>query len=401
MKRKHPEPWKRPGSPFYQWWYTNDEGKRLRVSTGEVLKENAREEIRKYVDSKVAATRESVLSFRAYAEPFFRWDTCPRINRLLDEGKSIGKTHVARSRRWLENEVFTDPIFPTLPVKNIKRADILDFRNRLRRKKDGGQTNTVNKVIATVKSILSEATFRQDIDYNPGADVGNVRYQPLQRGSFTVEEAREILQKRPGEMKTNPLVDLVVAALLCTGCRAGEIRALRWGAVDLSSGKTAIREAFKSEKEIGDPKWGKKREVVLPRILIERLERWKEKRKFIAPSDFVFSTMDGNSLGQTWIRKNLMRVLRSADADKEIRFKIGDRWLTPHACRHTLNSHLLAAGVPPLLVQTFLGWSSEENRILTRVQRSYTELKLFRIEDVASKIDELYCEREKATRKRA
>jgi integrase len=119
------------------------------------------------------------------------------------------------------------------------------------------------------------------------------------------------------------------------------------------------------------------------------------------PSNFVFSTIDGHSLGQTWIRKNLIRVLKSAHADEEVDCKIGERWLTPHACRHTLNSHFLAAGVPPLIVQTFLGWSSEENRILTRVQRSYTELKLFRIEDVASKIDELYSERNEKARKRA
>jgi integrase len=181
-----------------------------------------------------------------------------------------------------------------------------------------------------------------------------------------------------------------VAALLCTGCRAGELRALRWAAVDLKSGRTSIREAFKNENEIGDPKWGKKREIVLPGILLERLRKWRETSRFTSPDDFVFSTLDRVPPGQTWIRKNLLRVLKSADADKKLNFKIGDRWLTPHACRHTINSHLLAAAVPALLVQTFLGWSSEENRILTRVQRSYTELKLFRLEDVASKIDELY-----------
>ena len=98
----------------------------------------------------------------------------------------------------------------------------MDLRNRLRAKKNGSQTNTVNKVIATVKTILSEATFRQDIDSNPGADVGNVKYQQLERGTFTVEETREILSKRPGDMSTNPLVDAVVTTLLCTG--SGRVR---------------------------------------------------------------------------------------------------------------------------------------------------------------------------------
>ena len=389
MRRKYPEPWKRPGSPFYQWWYTDADGKRVRISTGQVLKEKAREEIRKYVDEQTTAAGLTATTFRVYAEPFFRWQSCPRIARLRDEGKSIGKTHVAKSRRWLEKYVFEDQTFSTLPLKEIRRADILDLRNRLREAKED-QINTVNKVIATVKTVLSEAAFRQDIDFNPGADVGNIKYRQLERGTFTVDEVRLFLSKRPGEMKNSPLVDVVVAALLCTGCRAGELRALRWAAVDLGVGRTSIREAFKNENEIGDPKWGKKREIVLPGILLERLRKWQETSRFTSPDDFVFSTLDGVPPGQTWIRKNLLRVLKSADADKELNFKIGDRWLTPHACRHTINSHLLAAGVPALLVQTFLGWSSEENRILTRVQRSYTELKLFRLEDVASKIDELY-----------
>ncbi len=216
-----------------------------------------------------------------------------------------------------------------------------------------------------------------------------------------MDEVRLLLSARPGEMKNSPLVDVVVTALLCTGCRAGELRALRWAAVDLKSGRTSICEAFKNEKEIGDPKWGKKREIVLPGILLQRLKKWRETSRFNSPDDFVFSTLDGAPPGQTWIRNNMLRVLKSADADKELNFKIGDRWLTPHACRHTINSHLLAAAVPALLVQTFLGWSSEENRILTRVQRSYTELKLFRLEEVASKIDELYGKRKELKSKNA
>ena len=167
MRRKYPEPWKRPGSPFYQWWYADADGKRVRISTGQLLKEKAREEIRRYVDGLTSTTGLTTTTFRAYAEPFFRWQTCPRVARLRDEGKSIGKTHVAKSSRWLEKYVFDDKELSDLPIKEIKRADILDLRNRLRAAKEG-RTNTVNKVIATAKTILSEAAFRQDIDLAPG-----------------------------------------------------------------------------------------------------------------------------------------------------------------------------------------------------------------------------------------
>jgi integrase len=399
VKKKYPEPWKRHESRYYQFWWTDHIGKRRKHSSGELLKEKAREAIRRYIDGLDSPASQVGLTFRAYAEPFFLWNTCPRVARLMDEGKSIGRTHVAKSRRWLELYVFPDPTFSELQMEDVRRADLLNFRNRLRGKVG---INTLNKTITTVKTILSEAAFRQDIQMNPGADVGNVAYEQMQRGTFTVEEVREILAKRPGDMASSLLVDLVICALLCTGCRVGELRALRWAAVDQESGRTIIREAFKSEKDIGDPKWGKKREIALPRILLDRLRNWQETTIRRAQDDFVFSTdSEGHPPGQTWLRNNVSRVLKAADTDKKMKFRLGERWLTPHACRHTLNTHLLAAGVPPLLVQTFLGWSSQEEKILTRVQRSYTELKLFRFEDVSAKIDELYGVRQEVNRKRA
>jgi integrase len=60
--------------------------------------------------------------------------------------------------------------------------------------------------------------------------------------------------------------------------------------------------------------------------------------------------------------------------------------------RHALNTYLLAAGVSPLLVQTYLGWTSAEARILTRVQAQY------RLEDVAKAIDKMYGGKKKSQR---
>ena len=76
----------------------------------------------------------------------------PGIKRRLSEGKSIGKTHVQKSRRWLERFVFNDP-FSSLRIDRIKRSDILDLREPLKEKTG---INTVNKVVSTVKTIFSE-----------------------------------------------------------------------------------------------------------------------------------------------------------------------------------------------------------------------------------------------------
>ncbi len=438
MAKKYPDPIKRKDSGKYFFWFTESDGSRRKVSTGcgKGQKEAARQFIRNYIDKKAGGI---VKTFREYSEPFFIWESCPRVNRLLEENKNIGEMHVKKSRSWLENYVYTDTIFPDIPINEIKRGDILDLRQRVKRVSPG--ENTTNKVIVTVKTILSEAAYRQDITVNPGSAVGNIKYEQKQRAKLELSEVHDLLsytanpigwdvlriqnevmysrQKKGFDYKKafqnrikaelkisipesdlmlkNVLADLMIATFICTGIRAGELRGLVWSAVDMETGRVRIDRAFKSEKVIALPKWNKTREIALPKLLLTKLEKWKHESPYTKPDNYVFSTADGNAVGQSWIRKNVKRVLNTIDKDEDYDFKIDGDWITPHAFRHTLNTHLLAAGVPPLLVQSYLGWSSEEEKILTRVQKSYTELRLFNLEDVSKKIDEIYTPDDKAT----
>ena len=91
MRRKYPEPWKRSGSPFYQWWYTNDAGKRQRVSTGEALKERAREQIRKYVDSRDAETGRVPSLFEPMQNPFFPGIPARGLHVFLMKVRALAK----------------------------------------------------------------------------------------------------------------------------------------------------------------------------------------------------------------------------------------------------------------------------------------------------------------------
>ena len=380
MTKKYPEPWKR-GRVYY--FTTTEDGRRKNISTGCAIKEDARDKVREYVDQRAAGTSDT---FKSYAAPYFIWETCPRVARRLDEGKSIGQTHVRHSRSLLNSWVLTDPVFPGLTLREITRGHILDLRRRLRDRIEG--TNTLNKTITAVKTILSEAAFRGDIPADPGSGVGNINYTQRERGVLTATEVHAILTKRPGEMKTNPLVDTAITMLFCSGCRVGELRALKWSAIDLASGRTSIDQAFKGTSEIGTTKWDKPRTIVLPEIALKRLRRWRKTSLHTDPDDFVLATIDGPPVGITWCRGVFERVIKKTDESDN--FDRGDRWLTPHAARHTLNTALLAAGLSPLLVQTYLGWSSAEGRILGRVQTMYSHLELLRLEDVATAIDELY-----------
>ncbi len=337
-------------------------------------------------------------TFAEYAKPYFVWGSCPRVRRRLDEGKQIGKTHARMSRALLDHWVIPDA-FSSLPVDRITRGNILDLRARLREKVPG--PNTLNKTIIAVKTVLSEAAFRGDIPADPGAHVGNIKYEQAERGVFAPGEVRSILQACPGKMKEDPRIAAALTLLFSTGCRVGELRALRWQSVDMASGRVKILKAFQDSTTLGPVKWNKPREIALAPFALASLRAWRKASEWTKPEHYALADAAGRPLGIEGLQNAFERVLQAAEEDKELGFHRAGRWLTPHSCRHSLNTALLASGLSPLLVQSYLGWSSAENRILTRVQAQYTHLQLLRLEDVAARVEELFGPPRKAREKGA
>jgi len=411
VKKRYPEPYRRSDSKIYYFIYLGKDGRRRKVSTGLTAKEEARHFIRSFIDEQSADA--TTLSFAEYAAPYFKSETCPHFIRYRQEGKSIGLNHLSQCRSLLDKHVLKDPAFSRLAMNKLKRGDLLDLRRRLQA--GGLGINSLNKCISTVKTILSEACFRGDIENNPGSMVGNIKYERQERGvlnpeevgrflSFLTErtasikaEAREAAPIKKGAKESRRSLDALqavrdealIAVLFCSGMRAGELRALRWSSVDLKTGRCKIIEADKGKDGIGKPKWGKTREIVLAKLALEGLKTWKASLPYKAPEDyFVFGTSLGKALGYEGLHNVLEDCIKEARVGKVI--PDDDRWVSPHAARHTLNTNLLAAGVAPLLVQSFLGWSSAEARILTRVQAVYTHFQLLRVDDVAKAVDLMY-----------
>lgn len=415
MKKKYPEPFAVSGSPFFYFWVTEG-GRRRKISTGEKGKERARGAIRSYIDSQAVAS--SRLSFSEYAAPFFLSKTCPHYARLRAEGKSIGLEHLSHCRVLLEHHLLKDAQFASRPIAEIKRRDLLDLRKRLQAR--GLGENTINKILATAKVILSEASFREDIEGNPGAEVGDIHYQRRERGVLAAAEVSAILDflgrrtlrmraeavgarpVKPGALSARATGiafqamrdEALVSFLFASGARMGELEALRWRAVDFKTGRVSITEAVKGKDGIGLPKWNKTREIVLARLALDRLKEWKAclveaTSSEPAPDLFVFGDMEGHPLGYEGAHNVFETIIKEARREKVLPEDDG-RWLSPHSARHSLNTNLLAAGVAPLLVQSYLGWTSAEAKILTRVQAGYTHLQLLRVEDVAKAVDEMY-----------
>ncbi len=207
--------------------------------------------------------------------------------------------------------------------------------------------------------------------------VGNIKYERQERGVLNPEEvgsflaflgertkrikaeAQDAAPIKKGAKESRRSLDALqavrdealIAVLFCSGMRAGELRALRWSSVDLKTGRCKIIEADKGKDGIGKPKWGKTRRSSSPSLpwTAQDLEGQPALR---GPGDyFVF----GTAWARTWLRgaPQCSRGLHQGGEGGEGHPGRRPLGLAPRRPAHPQHQ-LLAAGVAPLLVQSFL-----------------------------------------------
>ena len=343
---------KRPGSPF--WYYKLGAWKSYK-STGKKLKSDAIKVAMEALEEHEADPSGPTL--RKYAGFFFVWGKCPHVRRLLSEGKSITRYHVRDMRRIMENHLFADPL-AELRIAAIKRADILDYRERLIEKL--GYTRTVQKAVSVVKTILKEAYFREDLNRDPNAGIGITRYQATEIGTFTEEELQKLFPPEPPGPWRDIYDYAVFLTAAATGMRRGEILALTWECIHFDEQYIEVRQAWKDRHEMGLPKWNKTRTVPLPEKLAKTLKTIRKRRHYIGEDDLIFCYEDGNRFGGTWWAKRFAAAMEAAGIDRKTRN------IRPHSFRHTLNSLLREKGYDPEKIRAALGWADEQ------IQENYT-----------------------------
>jgi integrase len=141
------------------------------------------------------------------------------------------------------------------------------------------------------------------------------------------------------EAVANPLYwDIILFALL-SGCRRGEILALRWPDYDEQRGTITIHcsNGFRT-------KTGKHRVIPVHSALREMLE----KRRSVTPSDLIFSDC-GHQLEGNNVTKRIRHYIRKAGLRHELHF---------HSLRHSFASLLIQSGESLYTVQKLLGHTS-------------------------------------------
>jgi integrase len=184
----------------------------------------------------------------------------------------------------------------------------------------------------------------------------------------------EVSKHRAHDERTNEMYRLVVLFLAYTGVRFGEMAALRVRRIDLEKRRAVIAESVTPVQGLGMV-WGttkthQRREVPIPRFLVDDLARHLEGRE---PDDLVFAGIrSGNPLRVSGFRK----VFRPAAES------IGIPDLYPHELRHTAASLAIASGADVKVVQQMLGHGSA-----TMTLGTYGHLFENRLDEVADAMD--------------
>ena len=272
-------------------------------------------------------------------------------DQLRAEKKSIGAEHVKHCRALLDKHVLKD-VIAECNVKALRRADIIDFRGRLLA--SGLGDGQVNRILRVLKTCLKEGLHREELERDPTAGVGNISHRSEERGVFTREELHALF---PAE-GLGPWVSLQAFACFyvaaTVGARRSEILALCWRDIDLDKGEISIRRAWKSETELGPPKWGRAREgLPLPATTAARLRELRRVSLHVLPDALVFHNPEGGRLSSRWYQEAFHAGMKAAKIDaKACRF-------TGYSYRHSLATALRDAGADPAKIQAALGWQDK------------------------------------------
>ena len=273
------------------------------------------------------------------------------------------------------------PRWGTTRLADVTHADVQSWVTSLT---DGLEPATVRKVHRVLSLILTLAVKDGRLIRNPAADINLPRAPSSEQRYLTHEQvamlAREAVgpvdpsrHRRPAE-RANDQYRLIVLFLAYTGVRFGEMAALRVSRVDFLRRRATIAESVTlvGAKQVwGTPKGHERRDVPLPRFLIEELARHVEGK---SPDDLVFSGVRGGGALR-------VPVFRRAAFDRAAA-AIGMPGLHPHELRHTAASLAIAAGADVKVVQKMLGHKSA-----TMTLDQYGHLFDDRLDDVADRLD--------------
>jgi integrase len=252
-----------------------------------------------------------------------------------------GKANLApKSRERAEGIIraHIKPRWEQVPLASVTHADIQRWLTGL-----DLAPASIHKVHRVLSMILAFAVKDGRLATNAAAGIGLPRVRETEKRFLTHEQVAALADACPERY------GLLVRSLAYTGLRFGEAAALKVGRIDFLRRRVLVAESVTpvgGHPVFGDTKNHERREVAIPRFLIDDLARHVAGKK---PNDLVFT----GARGQVLRPQGFQRAALNAAAEH-----IGVPGFHPHELRHTAASLAIASGADVKVVQQMLGHKS-------------------------------------------
>lgn len=341
--------------------------KRTEVKTFKDLKTAARWRQDRYAALRAGTAR--VVESITLAELREEWQNGVADGTVLAKGQRAYKDSTLREaegiwRSWVE------PTFGHVKVRELRTKHIQDAVNELIRA-GRYQPSTISNMLNVLRVLLNYAVATERyVGDNPCKLVRLPSVEEAERQIVAPEVAKQLVDAIP-----DPVDRGLWATAFFAGLRRGELQALRWTDVDLPGRVIHVRRAFdrgitrtpeaeRNPNIVGWPAVGGgayvkpksaagTRRVGIPMVLMPYLAALKLAAEpgveLAFPSDTATT-----EYRDTYAATNRARAAWKAAG------LTGYDHLTPHACRHTFASVMIAAGYNIKKVSTYMGHSKVE-----------------------------------------
>jgi integrase len=258
--------------------------------------------------------------------------------RRLNTQVQLKPQTLERYRRIVRVQVL--PQWRRVPLSAVTHADVAAWVASMQA--EGYAGSTIRQVHRVFSLMLTLAVRDRRLSYNPAEGVRLPRVTRSEPMFLSHSQVTQLAAACPG-------YELFVRLLAYTGLRWGEAAALQVGRVNLMRRRLeVVRSAVDLGGEVsyGTPKTHQRREVPIPRSLVDELAGQMFGKE---PDELVFTSPQGAPLRNHNFRTRVFAPAASS---------IGLPGLTPHDLRHTATSLAVQAGANVKAVQRMLGHAS-------------------------------------------
>jgi integrase len=274
-----------------------------------------------------------------------------------------------------------EPRWSQVMLLDVSHADVQAWITQLSRRRSSA---TVRKIHRVFSLILKMAVQDGRLARNPTDAINLPRVVGKEHRYLTHDQvdalANACATPPPDRRKHGPKPEnwnaqyrLVVLFLAYTGCRWGEVAALRVGRMDFLRRRARVNESVTLVRGVltwGTPKGHERREVPIPPFLVDELAAHVAGK---SSDDLVFTGTKGGPLRAQVFQRAVLTQAAAA---------IGLDGLHPHELRHTAASLAIASGADVKVVQQMLGHKSA-----TMTLDLYGHLFDDRLDEVAAAMD--------------